>query len=76
MTHKQHPIGSGFTAASTADDVLVGINLTGKNVIVTGGHSGIGLETTRALARVGASVTVAARDPARAASASAFVEVG
>ena len=73
MTHKQHPIGSGFTAASTADDVLVGIDLTGKNVIVTGGHAGLGLETTRALAKAGASVTVAARDPERAARAVAGI---
>lgn len=69
MTHKQNPIGSGFTAASTADDVLAGIDLSGKNVIVTGGHTGLGLETTRALAKAGASVTIAARDPARAARA-------
>ena len=69
MTHKQHPIGTRFTAASTADDVLEGIDLTGWNVIVTGGHSGLGLETTRALSRVGASVTVGARDPQRAAAA-------
>ncbi|HZB28981.1 MAG TPA: SDR family NAD(P)-dependent oxidoreductase [Streptosporangiaceae bacterium] len=68
-THKQHPIGSGFTAASTADEVLKGIDLAGKDVVVTGGHVGIGLETTRALAKAGASVTVAARDPDRAASA-------
>jgi NAD(P)-dependent dehydrogenase (short-subunit alcohol dehydrogenase family) len=61
VTHKQHPIGSGFTAASTADDVLEGIDLTGSNVIVTGGHAGIGLETTRALSKAGASVTVGAR---------------
>ena len=35
------------------------------NVIVTGGHAGLGLETTRALARAGASLTVGSRDPAR-----------
>jgi NAD(P)-dependent dehydrogenase (short-subunit alcohol dehydrogenase family) len=69
MTHQQHPIGSGFTPASTAADVLAGIDLTGKNVVVTGGHAGLGLETTRALAKAGASVTVAARDPERAAAA-------
>jgi hypothetical protein len=42
MTHKQHPLGSGFPASSTADDVLAGIDLGGKNVIVTGGHAGLG----------------------------------
>lgn len=67
-THRQQPIGSGFTPASTADEVLAGIDLSGTNVIVTGGHNGIGLETTRALAKAGASVTVAARDPERAAA--------
>jgi NAD(P)-dependent dehydrogenase (short-subunit alcohol dehydrogenase family) len=67
-THKQHPIGSGFTAASTADDVLAGIDLSGRNVVVTGGHAGLGLETTRTLAKAGASVTVASRNPERAAA--------
>ncbi|MFI9486464.1 SDR family NAD(P)-dependent oxidoreductase [Promicromonospora sp. NPDC052451] len=66
-THQQHPLGTGFTPASTADDVLAGIDLTGTNVVVTGGHNGIGRETTRALAAAGASVTVAARNPERAA---------
>lgn len=66
MTHQQRPLGTGFTAASTADEVLRGIDLTGKNVIVTGGHGRLGLETTRALAQAGATVTVAARDPERA----------
>lgn len=74
MTHKQHPIGSGFTAASTTDDVLKGIDLSGRNVIVTGGHSGLGLETTRALVQAGASVTIGSRDPARAARAIAGLE--
>ncbi|MFI9389581.1 SDR family NAD(P)-dependent oxidoreductase [Streptomyces bauhiniae] len=69
MTHRQHPIGSGFTAASTADDVLAGTDLTGKNVIITGGHAGIGLEATRALSKAGASVTVGARTPDRARAA-------
>ncbi len=58
--HQQHPIGSGFSAASTSVVVLAGIDLRGKNVIVIGGHVGIGLETTRALAKAGAAVTVAA----------------
>jgi len=73
MTHKQRPIGTGFSAASTAEDVLAGIDLSGKNVIVTGGHAGLGLETTRALARAGASVTVASREPDRAARAVAGI---
>lgn len=48
MAHRQHPIGSGFTAAATADDVLAGLDLNGKNVVITGGHSGLGLESARA----------------------------
>ena len=74
LTHKQRPIGSGFTAASTVDEVLAGIDLTGKNVIVTGGHSGLGLVATRALVKAGASVTVGSRNPDRAAEAVAGIE--
>lgn len=74
MTHGQQPIGTGFTAASTVDDVLAGIDLTGKNVIVTGGHSGLGLVATRALAQAGASVTVGSRDTERAAAAVAGID--
>jgi NAD(P)-dependent dehydrogenase (short-subunit alcohol dehydrogenase family) len=59
----QHKIGSGFGHDSTADDVLAGIDLTGKLAIVTGGYSGLGLETTKALARAGAQVVVPARRP-------------
>jgi NAD(P)-dependent dehydrogenase (short-subunit alcohol dehydrogenase family) len=74
MSHQQHPIGTGFTPASTVDDVLAGIDLTGKNVIVTGGHSGLGLVATRALTRAGASVTVGSRDTDRATAAVAGIE--
>jgi len=63
MTTLQHKIGSGFGAQSTAADVLEGIDLGGKLAIVTGGYSGIGFETTRALADHGAHVVVPARRP-------------
>ncbi|MFF4035590.1 SDR family NAD(P)-dependent oxidoreductase [Streptomyces sviceus] len=63
MSTAQHKIGSGFDAHSTADDVLAGVDLTGKLAIVTGGYSGLGLETTRALTKAGARVVVPARRP-------------
>ena len=59
----QRPIGSGFGAKTPAMDVVQGMDLSGKNVIVTGGYSGIGIEEVRALASVGANVTVPARRP-------------
>lgn len=70
----QRPIGTGFTAASTADEVLAGLDLTGTSVVITGGHVGLGLEMTRALSKAGAAVTVGARNPARAADALAGLE--
>ncbi|HZO76681.1 MAG TPA: SDR family NAD(P)-dependent oxidoreductase [Solirubrobacteraceae bacterium] len=69
----QHKIGSGFGARSTAWETLQGIDLTGKLAIVTGGYSGVGLETTRALAGAGAQVVVPARR--RAAAEQALAEV-
>ncbi|MBX5012956.1 SDR family NAD(P)-dependent oxidoreductase [Rhizobium lentis] len=63
MNDKQAPIGSGFGARTTADEVLAGLDLSGKRAIVTGGHSGLGLETTRALAGAGATVIIGARNP-------------
>ncbi|MDZ4264846.1 MAG: SDR family NAD(P)-dependent oxidoreductase [Mycobacterium sp.] len=74
MTNKQQPLGSGFTAASTAAEVVDGIDLTGRNVVVTAGHVGLGLETTRALAHAGANVMVASRNPASAADALADLD--
>ena len=73
----QMPIGSGFHAKSTAREVVDGIDLTGRNAIVTGGYSGIGLETVRALAGAGARVTVPARrvDAAEAALANVPGEI-
>src|SRR4051812_32755132 len=53
-----------FDATCTAADVLAGVDLTGRRAIVTGGASGIGLETARALAGAGAEVTLALRDQA------------
>ena len=73
MNHQQHPLGSGFTAAATAAEVVAGIDLSGKNVVVTGGHAGIGLEVTRALAGAGASVISVSRDPDRARRALAGI---
>ncbi|MFR0355467.1 SDR family NAD(P)-dependent oxidoreductase [Streptomyces sediminimaris] len=73
MSTAQHKIGSGFGATSTADDVLAGIGLSGKLAIVTGGYSGLGLETTRALTGAGARVVVPARRRATAEEALADV---
>ncbi len=56
------PIASPFTRTTTALEVLDGVDLSGKRAIVTGGASGIGAETARALAHAGAEVTIAARD--------------
>lgn len=52
-------------AQLTAEEVVAGHDLTGKETIVTGGYSGIGYETARALAHAGARVVIAGRDPAR-----------
>ncbi|HEV2986159.1 MAG TPA: oxidoreductase [Vicinamibacterales bacterium] len=57
----QTPIGSGFGPHTTASEVLSGRDLGGKIAIVTGGYSGVGLDTTRALAEAGATVIVPAR---------------
>ena len=74
MSTAQHKIGSGYDAHSTADDVLAGIDLSGKLAVVTGGYSGLGLETTRALTKAGARVVVPARRPDTAREALAGID--
>ena len=55
-------ITTQFTAASTADEVLTGVDLGGVRAVVTGSSSGLGVETARALAAAGAQVTLAVRN--------------
>src|SRR3954452_24811486 len=74
MTTPQQPIGSGFSARSTAAEVLAGVELSGRLAIVTGGYSGLGLETGRARSGAGATVVVPARRPAHAAEVLAGIE--
>lgn len=74
MTTAQQHIDSGFGARTTAAQVLDGTDLTGQLAIVTGGYSGLGLETTRALAGAGATVVVPARRPDVAREALAGLE--
>jgi NAD(P)-dependent dehydrogenase (short-subunit alcohol dehydrogenase family) len=65
----QTPIHSGFGPASTAAEVIGGIDLSGKTAIVTGGYSGLGRETVRVFRAAGADVIVPARDVSRAGAA-------
>lgn len=69
----QAPLSSGFGKETSAQEVIAGIDLTGKVAIVTGGYSGVGLETTRALASAGASVIVPARSLEKASEAVAGI---
>lgn len=70
QTALQSPFGHG----STAKDVVVGLDLNGKTALVTGGYSGIGLETVRALYDAGAKIIAPARTPEKAKSA--LAEIG
>ncbi|HJV38634.1 MAG TPA: oxidoreductase [Geothrix sp.] len=69
MPSPQTPLPSGFGPATTAREVLRGLDLTGRVAVVTGGSAGLGLETTRALAEAGATVVVPARNVAKARAA-------
>ena len=65
---------SSFVATSTTDDVLAGKDLSGKTVFITGGNSGLGQETGRAMAAKGAHVVLAGRDQAKLDSAVATIK--
>ena len=61
ISKQQKPTQSGFHAKTNADEITKEIDLSGKLAIVTGGYSGIGLETTRALVHAGAQVIIPAK---------------
>ncbi|MFD4476747.1 SDR family NAD(P)-dependent oxidoreductase [Streptomyces sp. NPDC058471] len=67
-------LSTSFTASSTADEVVRGVDLTGIRAIVTGGSSGIGIETARALTAAGAQVTLAVRNTAAGDAAAETIE--
>ena len=66
ISKDQKNLNSGFHAKSEPSQILNGIDLNGKTAIVTGGYSGIGIETTRALSEAGANVFIPARRPEEA----------
>ena len=66
ISEQQHSIETGFGSKSEASEVMSGIDLSGKVALVTGGYSGIGFETVRALTGAGAKVIVPSRDVDRA----------
>ena len=63
-----------FGATSTTDEVLSGVNLQGKRILITGVSAGLGVETARSLAAHGAHVIGAARDLTKAEAATAQVQ--
>ena len=65
---------NAFGFETTTDEVLEGIDLSGKSVLVTGGSSGLGAEAARALASKGASVVITARDLDKAAAMAAQIK--
>lgn len=66
ISKQQQPIETGFSSKPQASEVMAGLDLSGKVALVTGGYSGIGLETVRALTDAGAKVFVPSRDVDRA----------
>ncbi|WP_237388240.1 oxidoreductase [Xenorhabdus sp. Sc-CR9] len=65
----QKPINAGFNASSTVSDVLEALDLKDKVALITGGHSGLGFEATKALSKAGVHVVVGARNVRSASKA-------
>jgi NAD(P)-dependent dehydrogenase (short-subunit alcohol dehydrogenase family) len=66
-------LAMAYHAETTTNDVLDGVDLTGRRVVVTGASSGLGEESTRALAAAGATVTMLARNPEKNEAAAARI---
>ena len=66
MKTDQKPLNSGFGAETTVEEITSGVELRRKVCVLTEGHSGIGLETTRVLTKTGALVCVGAHDMTKA----------
>lgn len=64
---------TSYDASTTTDEILEGLDLSGRHFMVTGASSGLGEETTRALAAHGASVTMLARSPEKNEAAAARI---
>jgi NAD(P)-dependent dehydrogenase (short-subunit alcohol dehydrogenase family) len=64
---------AGYGSETTTDEILLGADLRGKRIVITGTSSGLGEESTRALAAKGASITMAARDPGKNAASAGRV---
>jgi len=69
VSENQKPIDSGISPTPEAHEVVAGLDLSGKTILVTGGYSGIGFETVKALVGAGAHVHVPGRDIDRARKA-------
>jgi NAD(P)-dependent dehydrogenase (short-subunit alcohol dehydrogenase family) len=67
-------ITTPYGARTTAAEIVAGLDLTGRRIVVTGGASGIGVETARALASAGAEVVLAVRDVAAGERAAAGID--
>jgi NAD(P)-dependent dehydrogenase (short-subunit alcohol dehydrogenase family) len=73
MLPGEETMTAAFAAESTTDDVLEGVDLSGRRILVTGVSAGLGVETARALTAHGATVVGAARDLAKARTATAHI---